>query len=54
MGINDHFLANGGWCCSSFLSNFEEYETDYELNNGENEFKIEEIEIYQILASNNK
>ena len=54
LGINDHFLANGGWCCSSFLSNFEEYETDYELNNGENEFTIEEIEIYQILASNNK
>ena len=54
LGINDHFLANGGWCCSSFLSNFDEYEKDYELGKGENEFKIEEMEIYQILISNDK
>ena len=54
LGINDHFLANGGWCCSSFLSNFNEYDIDYELSNGENEFKIEELEIYQVIVVNNK
>ena len=36
---------NGGWCCSSFLSNFENYDTDYEINKGINEFKIKEMEI---------
>ena len=52
LGINDNFLANGGWCCSSFLSNFDEYEKDYELSKGENEFKIEEMEIYQVIEKN--
>ena len=52
LGVNNNFLANGGWCCSSFLSNFDGYDLDYELTKGENEFKIEELEIYQILALN--
>ena len=52
--VNDNFLINGGWCCSSYLSNFEGYDTDYEITKGENEFKIEEMEIYQVLANSNK
>ena len=52
--VNNNFLANGGWCCSSYLSNFEGYDTDYEITKGENEFKIEEMEIYQVLANSNK
>lgn len=54
LGVNDNFLANGGWCCSSFLSNFDGYDTDYEITKGENEFQIEELEIYQIEAINNE
>ena len=54
MAVKDNFFGNGGWCCSSFLSNFENYETDYEINKGNNEFKIEEIEIYQIITDNIK
>ena len=48
--VNDNFLINGGWCCSSYLSNFENYDNDYEINNGINEFKIQEMEIYQVIA----
>ena len=50
LSVNDNFLVNGGWCCSSFLSNFDGYDSDYEITKGENEFKIEELEIYQIVA----
>ena len=49
IAVNNNYFINGGWCCSSYLSNFENYDTDYEINNGVNEFKIQEIEIYQVV-----
>ena len=48
--VNNNYFINGGWCCSSYLSNFENYDNDYEINNGINEFKIQEMEIYQVIA----
>ena len=49
LAVNNNYFINGGWCCSSCLSNFENYDNDYEINNGINEFKIKEMEIYQII-----
>ena len=50
LAVNNNYFINGGWCCSSFLSNYENYDTDYEINKGINEFKIAEMEIYQIIT----
>ena len=49
LAFNNNYFINGGWCCSSCLSNFENYDNDYEINKGINEFKIAEMEIYQII-----
>ena len=50
LAVNNNYFINGGWCCSSCLSNFENYDIDYEINKGVSEFKIQEMEIYQIIA----
>ena len=50
LAVNNNYFINGGWCSSSFLSNYENYDIDYEINNGINEFKIKEMEIYQIIT----
>ncbi len=38
-----------GYTCKSLLSLFEGITSDYELNNGEEYFYIQEIEVYQVL-----
>ena len=40
---------NEGNTCTASQSYYEGFTKDYELNNGEQFFKIEEIEIYQIV-----
>ena len=51
LAVNNNFNDNGGWCCSSFLSCFDGYEKDYQLSNGENQFRIEEVEVLQVITS---
>ena len=51
LAVNNCFLGNGGWCSSGVLSSFKDYDEDYEINKGVNEFKIEEIEVYEVNVS---
>ena len=46
--INDLCLKNGGFCDEIYKCNYDSFETEYELNNGEKAFKIDELEIYEV------
>ena len=51
LAVNNNFNDNGGWCCSSILSCFDGYDTDYHLSKGENQFKILELEVYAVFVN---
>ena len=47
--IEDSFLEKGGSCDETNKCNYETFEKDYELNNGDHHFSIKQLEIYKIL-----
>ena len=46
--IDDECLQNGGFCDEIYKCNYISFESDYELNKGIKNFKIEELEIYEV------
>ena len=46
--IDDECLQNGGFCDEIYKCNYNSFESDYELNKGIKNFKIEELEIYEV------
>ena len=47
--IENNFLKEGGFCDTIDKCNYDSFVEDYELNDGKPKFKIEHLEIYQIL-----
>ena len=46
--VYDNSDANGGECCISKNSNYDEYIYDYEINRGKRQFKISDIEVFKV------
>ncbi len=46
--IDNLCLQNGGYCDEIYKCNYDSFESEYELNNGIKQFKIDELEIYEI------
>ena len=51
--VYDNAFKNGGACCSKDVCLFDGYDKDYDINDGENNFGINEIECFQIDCDNN-
>ena len=45
----DNFFKNGGWTCTIRQNAYNGFAKDYEINDGEKNFNIKEIEVYQLL-----
>ena len=50
--IEDSFLKNGGFCDEIKKCNFDSLEIEYELNDGNKNFMVKQLEIYEILFDN--
>ena len=50
--IENLCLKNGGTCDEIKKCNFEKFEEEYEINDGKKDFRIKELEIFQILFDN--
>ena len=48
MCINDSFFTSSNGTCQSSTSGFEGMEIDYEINNGEQNFQVSQLEVYKI------
>ena len=46
--IENLCLQNGGYCDEIYKCNYDSFENEYELNNGNKHFQIDELEIYEI------
>ena len=46
--VNDDSNIRGGSCCKASESNFNGYTDDYEINNGNQNFRINEIEVFKV------
>ena len=46
--VDDLCLHNGGFCDEIYKCNYDSFETEYELNNGSKQFKIDELEVYEV------
>ena len=51
--IENLCLENGGICDEIIKCNYDSFENDYEINNGNREFKIKELEMYKIIFYEN-
>ena len=51
--VYDNAFKNGGSCCSKDVCLFDDYDSDYDINDGEAKFGIKEIECFQIDYDNN-
>ena len=49
--VDDLFLQKGGSCDEIYKCSYDSFENDYELNNGVKEFKIIDLEAYEIKFS---
>ena len=47
--VENNCLKNGGFCDEIYKCSYDSFENDYELNNGDKYFKIEELEIFEII-----
>ena len=47
--IDNLFLKNGGYCDEIEKCNYDSFEKEYEINNGEKNFHIKELEVYKII-----
>lgn len=47
--IDNLFLKNGGYCDEIEKCNYDSFENEYEINNGEKNFLIKELEVYKII-----
>jgi len=50
--IENNCLKNGGFCDEISKCNYDTFKTEYELNNGIKNFKVRQLEIYEILFDN--
>ena len=50
--IEDLCLEKGGYCDEMKKCNYDSFEIDYELNEGNKYFKVKQLEIYEILSNN--
>ena len=46
--VDNLCLQNGGFCDEIYKCNYDSFETEYELNNGSKQFKIDELEVYEV------
>ena len=44
----NNFFENGGWTCTVKSNVYDGFLVDYEINGGKRDFKIKEIEVYQL------
>lgn len=47
--VENFCLQNGGYCDEIHKCNYDSFESEYELNNGIKNFKIKELEVYEVL-----
>ena len=47
--INNLFFKNGGYCDEIEKCNYNFFENEYEINNGEKKFQVKQLEIYEII-----
>ena len=50
LSVPNNCEVNNGGCCKKLDSNFEGYNSDYEINNGKKNFKIKEYEVFQVIV----
>ena len=46
--IDNQCLENGGFCDEINKCSYDSFEYDFELNNGEKQFKVKELEVYEV------
>ena len=46
--VDNSCLENGGFCDEIYKCNYDSFENEFELNNGIKQFKINELEIYEV------
>ena len=46
--INDNSEIKGGECCEAEFSNYEGYSSNYEINGGNKDFKINDLEVFKV------
>jgi hypothetical protein len=47
--IEDFCLKNGGFCDEVQKCNFDSFQSDYEINNGNKKFVVDQLEVFEIL-----
>ena len=51
-GIYNNFFSQGGWCdYTTFSYNYGKFDKNFEITNGEQNFEIEEVEVFQVYTN---